>query len=176
MRSDDLYPPIEPAQSGWLEVGDGHRLYFEVCGSPQGAPVLFLHGGPGSSSNPGHRRFFDPSFYRIVLFDQRGCGRSTPRGETRANTTADLVEDIERLREHLGVERWMLFGGSWGSTLALAYAQAHPAARFRPGAARRCSSPRATRWRWYLEGLRRFLPEAWEALARRRAATGLRRR
>jgi proline iminopeptidase len=127
---EDLYPPIEPAQSGWLEAGDGHRLYFEECGNLQGAPVLFLHGGPGSSSNPGHRRFFDPSFYRIVLFDQRGCGRSTPSGETHANTTADLLEDIERLRRHLGLERWLLFGGSWGSALALAY-----------------SLPRAPKWR-----------------------------
>ena len=170
---EDLYPPIEPAQSGWLEAGDGHRLYFEVCGNLQGAPVLFLHGGPGSSSNPGHRRFFDPSFYRIVLFDQRGCGRSTPSGETHANTTADLLEDIERLRRHLGVERWLLFGGSWGSTLALAYAEAHPQ-RVCGLVLRGVFLASGAEVAWYLEGLRRFLPEAWEALAARRAASGLR--
>ena len=100
-RMEDLYPPIEPLHSGWLDADAGHRIYFEVSGNAQGAPVLFLHGGPGSSSNPGQRRFFDPSFYRIVLFDQRGCGRSTPGGETAGNTTADLLEDIERLRRHL---------------------------------------------------------------------------
>ncbi len=162
---EDLYPPIEPAQSGWLEVGDGHRLYFEVCGNQQGAPVLFLHGGPGSSTNPGHRRFFDPSFYRIVLFDQRGCGRSTPSGEIRANTTADLLEDIERLRQHLGVERWLLFGGSWGSTLALAYAQAHPQ-RVRGLVLRGVFLATDAEVAWFVEGLRHFLPEAWEALTR----------
>jgi proline iminopeptidase len=162
---EDLYPPIEPAQTGWLEAGGGHRLYFEVCGNQQGAPVLFLHGGPGSSTNPGQRRFFDPSFYRIVLFDQRGCGRSTPSGETRANTTADLLEDIERLRRHLEVERWLLFGGSWGSTLALAYAQAHPE-RVRGLVLRGVFLATDGEVAWYLEGLRQFLPEAWEALAR----------
>jgi proline iminopeptidase len=161
---EDLYPPIEPAQRGWLEAGDGHRLYFEECGNLQGAPVLFLHGGPGSSSNPGHRRFFDPSFYRIVLFDQRGCGRSTPSGETHANTTADLLEDIERLRRHLGLERWLLFGGSWGSTLALAYAEAHPQ-RVCGLVLRGVFLASGAEVAWYLEGLRRFLPEAWEALA-----------
>ena len=161
---EDLYPPIEPELSSWLDVGDSHRLYFEVCGSPRGAPVLFLHGGPGSSSNAGHRRFFDPSFYRIVLFDQRGCGRSTPAGETRANTTAHLIEDIERLRQHLGVERWLLFGGSWGSTLALAYAQAHPE-RVHGLVLRGLFLASRAEVAWYLEGLRRFLPEAWEALA-----------
>ena len=162
---EDLYPPIEPAHSGWLEAGAGHRVYFEVSGSNQGAPVLFLHGGPGSSSNPGHRRFFDPSFYRIVLFDQRGCGRSTPSGETRANTTADLLEDIERLRGHLGVERWLLFGGSWGSTLALAYAQAYPE-RVCGLVLRGLFLASEAEVAWYLVGLQRFLPEAWAALAR----------
>jgi proline iminopeptidase len=160
---EDLYPPIEPEHTGWLEAGDGHRLYFEVCGAPRGAPALFLHGGPGSSSNAGHRRFFDPAFYRIVLFDQRGCGRSTPGGETCANTTAHLIEDIERLRQHLGVERWLLFGGSWGSTLALAYAQACPA-RVGGLVLRGLFLASSAEVAWYLEGLQRFLPEAWAAL------------
>jgi proline iminopeptidase len=161
---EDLYPPIEPERTGWLEVGEGHRLYFDLCGSPRGVPALFLHGGPGSSSNAGHRRFFDPQFYRIVLFDQRGCGRSTPAGATHANTTAHLIEDIERLREHLGVGRWLLFGGSWGSTLALAYAQAHPQ-RVSGLVLRGLFLASSAEVAWYLEGLRRFLPEAWGALA-----------
>jgi proline iminopeptidase len=162
---EDLYPSIEPAQSGWLEAGAGHRLYFEVCGNEQGASVLFLHGGPGSSSNPGHRRFFDPSFYRIVLFDQRGCGRSTPGGETHANTTADLLDDIERLRQYLGLERWLLFGGSWGSTLALAYAQAYPE-RVSGLVLRGVFLASDAEVGWYVEGLQRFLPEAWDAFSR----------
>lgn len=121
-----MYPDLEPGQADWLEVGDGHRVYYEISGNPAGFPVLFVHGGPGSCSRPAHRRFFDPDFYRIVLFDQRGCGRSTPAGLTQANTTAHLLADIELLRETLGVDRWLLFGGSWGSTLSLAYAIAHP--------------------------------------------------
>ncbi len=162
---EDLYPPLEPLHSGWLDGDAGHRVYFEVSGNAQGVPVLFLHGGPGSSSNPGQRRFFDPSFYRIVLFDQRGCGRSTPGGETGGNTTADLLDDIERLRVHLGVERWLLFGGSWGSTLALAYAQTYPE-RVRGLVLRGVFLASDAEVAWYLEGLRCFLPEAWEALAR----------
>lgn len=121
-----LYPAIEPYKTGRLDTGDGHSIYWELCGNPDGKPVVFLHGGPGGGTEPKHRRFFDPRRYRIVLFDQRGCGRSTPHASLIDNTTWDLVEDIERLREHLGVERWMVFGGSWGSTLALAYAQRHP--------------------------------------------------
>ncbi|MBL8471068.1 MAG: prolyl aminopeptidase [Rhodocyclaceae bacterium] len=123
-----LYPPVEPYDQGWLEVGEGHRIYYEQCGNPRGLPALFLHGGPGSGCTPQQRRFFDPLRYRVVLFDQRGCGRSEPRGATHANTTAHLVRDIERLRAHLGVQRWLVFGGSWGSTLALAYAAAQRAA------------------------------------------------
>lgn len=119
------YPDIEPFETGMLDVGDGHRLYWEVSGNPRGKPVVVLHGGPGGGSDPRQRRFFDPSRYRIVLFDQRGCGRSTPYACLEANTTWHLVADIERLREHLGIERWQVFGGSWGSTLALAYAQTH---------------------------------------------------
>src|ERR671921_2669004 len=121
-----LYPPIEPYETGMLDVGDGHRLYWELCGNPNGKPVVFLHGGPGGGSSPDHRRQFDPDKYKILLFDQRGCGRSTPYASLDANTTWHLVEDIERLREMAGIDRWMVFGGSWGSTLALAYAQTHP--------------------------------------------------
>jgi proline iminopeptidase len=123
-----LYPEIEAQQQGMLDVGDGHRLYFEVSGHPQGKPVVFLHGGPGGGAPAKARRFFDPERYRIVLFDQRGAGRSTPSASLEANTTWHLVADIERLRGHLGIERWQVFGGSWGSTLALAYAQTHPEA------------------------------------------------
>ncbi len=127
----ELYPAIEPAESGMLDVGDGHQVYWESTGNPRGRPVVFLHGGPGGASAPYQRRFFDPDRYRIVLFDQRGCGRSVPHASERGadlstNTTWHLVADIERLRAHLGVEAWQVFGGSWGSTLALAYAQRHP--------------------------------------------------
>ena len=121
-----LYPPIEPYESGMLDVGDGHRLYWERCGTPGAKPAVFLHGGPGGGSNEKHRRQFDPSRYDILLFDQRGCGRSTPHASLEANTTWHLVEDIERLRTMAGIERWQVFGGSWGSTLSLAYAQAYP--------------------------------------------------
>ncbi|MET8426357.1 prolyl aminopeptidase [Nocardia sp. NPDC004860] len=125
-----LYPPIEPYEQDMLDVGDGQRLYYEVSGNPDGKPAVFLHGGPGGGTSPYHRQFFDPEAYRIVLFDQRGCGRSTPHiadgASLEHNTTGHLVADIERLRTHLGVEQWLVFGGSWGSTLALSYAQAHP--------------------------------------------------
>src|SRR5579862_1167836 len=122
----DLFPPIEPYQSGELALDRLHTMYWEQSGNPAGMPAAFLHGGPGAGATPTHRRFFDPSFYRIVVFDQRGAGRSTPVGETRDNTLAHLVADIERLRVHLGIQRWLVFGGSWGSTLALAYAEAFP--------------------------------------------------
>ena len=121
-----LYPAIEPYRTGYLDVGEGHRLYWEQCGNPEGKPAVFLHGGPGAGCSPDHRRLFDPEIYNILLFDQRGCGRSTPHASLEANTTWHLVADIERLREVAGVEKWLVFGGSWGSTLALAYAQAHP--------------------------------------------------
>ncbi|WP_040856413.1 prolyl aminopeptidase [Nocardia niigatensis] len=125
-----LYPPLEPHEHGMLDVGDGQRLYYEVSGNPDGKPAVFLHGGPGGGTSPYHRQFFDPAAYRIVLFDQRGCGQSTPHiadgASLEHNTTWHLVADIERLRTHLGVEQWLVFGGSWGSTLALSYAQAHP--------------------------------------------------
>ena len=123
-----LFPRIEPYRHGMLAVDDLHTLYWEECGNPDGEPVLFLHGGPGGGISPTHRRFFDPAHYRIVLFDQRGAGQSTPLGEYRQNTTQLLVADIERLRHMLGIASWLVFGGSWGSTLALAYGQAHPQA------------------------------------------------
>jgi proline iminopeptidase len=122
----ELYPHHEPYRTGQLPVSDGHVLYFEESGNPSGKPVVFLHGGPGGGTEPRHRRFFDPAKYRIVVFDQRGCGKSTPFASLEANTTWHLVADIERLRVHLGIERWQVFGGSWGSTLALAYAETHP--------------------------------------------------
>ena len=122
-----LYPQIEPYESGMLDVGDGHRLSWDLCGNPNGKPVVFLHGGPGGGSSPDHRRQFNPDKYKILVFDQRGCGKSTPYASLDANTTWDLVEDIEKLRVQVaGVEKWQVFGGSWGSTLALAYAQTHP--------------------------------------------------
>jgi proline iminopeptidase len=121
-----LYPPITPYRRGRLRVSALHELYFEESGNPRGKPVVFLHGGPGGGTSPAMRRFFNPRRYRIVLFDQRGCGKSRPHASLIANTTWDLVADIERLREHLQIGRWQVFGGSWGSTLALAYAQTHP--------------------------------------------------
>jgi len=160
---DALFPPLEPYASGWLD-GDGHRIWHEQSGNPDGAPVIFLHGGPGSSTNPDHRRFFDPAHYRIVLTDQRGCGRSTPTGEVRANTTAHLLSDIERLRAELRVERWLLFGGSWGSTLALAYAEQHRTA-VSGLVLRGLFLGSDDEVEWFALGLRRFLPEAWSAFA-----------
>ena len=121
-----VFPEIEPYRSGTLAVDELHTLYWEECGNPEGQPVLFLHGGPGAGTSPSHRRFFDPAHYRIVLFDQRGAGKSTPLGEYRNNTTALLIEDIEKIRVMLGIQQWLVFGGSWGSTLALAYGEAHP--------------------------------------------------
>ncbi len=121
-----LYPPIEPFDQRMLGVGDGHRLYVEQCGNPQGIPVVVLHGGPGGGCSPAMRRYFDPAHYRIVLFDQRGCGRSRPHASVEENTTWHLVDDIETIRETLGIEHWIVFGGSWGATLALIYAQTHP--------------------------------------------------
>jgi len=121
-----LYPPIEPYETGMLDVGDGHNLYWERCGTRGAKPAVFLHGGPGSGCSPAHRQQFDPDKYDILLFDQRGCGRSTPHASLEANTTWHLVEDIERLRALAGVDKWLVFGGSWGSTLSLAYAQTYP--------------------------------------------------
>lgn len=157
-NSDPLFPPIEPYRSGHLAVDDLHTLYWEECGNPQGVPVLFLHGGPGSGSSPRHRQFFDPAFYRIVLFDQRGAGRSTPLGETRQNTTQLLIDDIERLRVMMGIEQWLVFGGSWGSTLALAYGQAHPerCSGFILRGIFLCTRPEID---WFLNGIKWFFPK-----------------
>lgn len=121
-----LFPEIEPFNSGYLKVSDLHSIYYEEAGNPNGYPVVYLHGGPGAGIAPGNRRFFDPDFYRAILFDQRGCGKSTPFLELRENTSWDLVADMEKLREHLGIEKWLVFGGSWGSTLSLYYSQTHP--------------------------------------------------
>ena len=123
-----LYPPVEPFDQGFLDVGDGHSIYYEQCGNPRGKPAVFVHGGPGAGGDVGARRFFDPSRYRVVVFDQRGAGRSRPFASLIDNTTWHLVADMEKLRAHLGIDRWLVFGGSWGSTLSLAYAQSHPQA------------------------------------------------
>ncbi|HXM82668.1 MAG TPA: prolyl aminopeptidase [Burkholderiales bacterium] len=159
-----LYPPLEPFAAQRLPVGGRHAIHFEQCGNPRGFPALFLHGGPGSHTRAPHRRFFDPQFYRVVLFDQRGCGRSTPLGCTEENTTRHLVEDIEALRSHLALERVMLFGGSWGATLALTYATAHPK-RVAGMVLRGVFFGSRGEVDWYLGGLRSFVPEAWQTLA-----------
>lgn len=165
-----LFPDIAPYRHGQLPVDGGHTLYWEECGNPDGLPVLFLHGGPGGGVSPRHRRFFHPAHYRIVLFDQRGAGQSTPLGEVRDNTTPHLVADIERLREQLGIARWLVFGGSWGSTLALAYGQAHPA-RCLGFVLRGIFLCTRSEIDWFLTGMRAFFPEVHDAFA---AGTGLR--
>ncbi len=157
-----FYPPIEPYRSGRLEVGDGHELYWEQSGNPGGKPAVMLHGGPGAGCSPDHRRQFDPDRYNVTLFDQRGCGRSTPHASLDANTTWHLVEDIERLRTHLGIERWLVFGGSWGSTLALAYAQTHPQ-RATELVLRGIFTFRQTELDWlYQYGASEIFPDKWE--------------
>lgn len=157
-----LYPPIEPYNSGRLRVSELHELYFEESGNPKGKPALFLHGGPGGGTEPRMRRFFDPAAYRIVLFDQRGCGKSTPHAELRENTTWDLVADIERLRVHLGIERFLVFGGSWGSTLALAYAEEHPE-RVTELVLRGIFLVRKKEIEWfYQRGASALFPDAWD--------------
>jgi proline iminopeptidase len=158
----ELYPEIEPFDTGMIEVDSRHRLYYEQCGNPQGKPVVLLHGGPGAGCSAKMRRFHDPERYRIVLFDQRGSGRSTPHADLVDNSTWDLVADIERLREKLGIERWQVFGGSWGSTLALAYAQAHPR-RVTELVLRGIFMLRRWELTWfYQEGANRLYPDAWE--------------
>lgn len=159
-----LYPEIRPHAEGRLAVDAPHDLYWEECGNPQGAPVLFLHGGPGAGISPSARRFFDPAHYRIVLFDQRGAGRSTPHAELADNSTDRLISDIEALREDRDIDRWLVFGGSWGALLAVAYAQAHP---------RRCAGlilrgvflGSRREIDWFVNGMGRFFPEAWRAFA-----------
>ena len=157
----DLFPPLSPYSSGFLSVDDLHTLYWEQSGNPEGTPIVLLHGGPGAGATPMHRQFFDPDHYRIVIFDQRGAGRSTPLGCIENNTLPLLVQDIETLRQHLNIERWHVFGGSWGSTLGIAYAQAHP---------ERCISMilrgifmlEQNEIDWFLYGMRSLFPEAWE--------------
>jgi len=158
----DLYPEIEPYQHGMLPVSPVHTLYFEQSGNPEGTPIVFLHGGPGGGTVPDYRRFFDPEAYRIVLFDQRGAGKSTPHASLEENTTWHLVEDIEALRSHLRIESWVVFGGSWGSTLALAYAQTHPE-RVRALILRGIflCRPKEIRW-FYQEGASWIYPDVWE--------------
>lgn len=158
-----LYPAITPFLTHQVAVDDLHTLFVEECGTPDGIPVVFLHGGPGAGVSPVHRRFFDPARYRIVLIDQRGSGRSTPFGELRDNTTQHLVADVESIRELLGIDRWLVFGGSWGSTLALAYAQAHPE-RATGVIVRGVYLGRAEENRWFAEadgGARWVFPERW---------------
>ncbi|MCR9204472.1 MAG: prolyl aminopeptidase [Halobacteriovoraceae bacterium] len=157
-----LYPEIEPYHTDLLPVSDIHTLYVEQAGNPEGRPVVFLHGGPGGGCSTQYRRYFNPEKWRIILFDQRGCGRSTPFAELKENTTWDLVEDIERIREHLGIESWGVFGGSWGSTLALSYAVTHPekvSAMFLRGIF--MLRKKEIDW-FYQEGASKIYPDAWE--------------
>jgi proline iminopeptidase len=157
-----LFAPRPPYRTGRLRVSRLHTLYYEECGNPKGQPLVFLHGGPGAGTTPRHRRYFDPRTWRAVLFHQRGCGRSTPHAELRENTTWDLVADIERLREHLGIDRWVVFGGSWGSTLALAYAESHPR-RVAGLVLRGIFLLRRSELEWlYQEGASHLFPDAWE--------------
>lgn len=158
-----LYPNIDPFGSSMLAVGNSHEIYYELCGNPNGRPVVFLHGGPGSGCNPMQRRFFDPAHYLIILIDQRGCGRSLPLGETRHNTTDDLVNDIEAIRQALNIDKWLVFGGSWGSTLALCYALAHPQ-RVTGLILRGIFLSRPTELHWFLGEVKLFYPEHWQTL------------
>lgn len=156
-----LFPEIEPYQCGLLSVDPIHTIYWEQSGNPEGIPVIFLHGGPGAGSTPAQRRFFDPSFYRIIILDQRGAGRSTPLGELHDNTTVHLIQDLEQLRQHLKIEKWLIFGGSWGSTLALAYGEAHPN-RCLGFILRGIFLCRKKEIDWFLYGLQTFFPDAWK--------------
>ncbi|WP_060849096.1 prolyl aminopeptidase [Methylobacterium aquaticum] len=157
-----MYPPIEPYESGALDVGDGHTIYYERVGTRGGKPAVFLHGGPGGGINPIHRRLFDPGRYDVLLFDQRGCGRSTPYASLEANTTWHLVADMERLRRHMGVERWLVLGGSWGSTLAMAYAQTH-LKRVSELILRGVYTLTRAELDWYYQfGVSEMFPEKWE--------------
>ena len=165
----DRFPPIEPYETGMLAVGDGHRIYWECCGNPQGKPALYLHGGPGAGSSPGARRFFDPDSYRAVLFDQRGSGRSRPLAsepdaDLSANTTAHLIADIESLREHLGIERWVVLGISWGTTLAQAYAHRHPE-RVTALILALVTTTSRREVEWITEDMGRIFPQEWDRFA-----------
>ena len=158
----ELYPELEPFASGWMQTGSVHEIYYEECGNPQGKPVLVLHGGPGGAVNPGMRRYFDPRVYRIVMFDQRGCGKSRPNASLEDNTTWTLIDDIERLRERCGIDGWAVFGGSWGSTLSMAYAITHPervTALILRGIF--LLTNRELQW-FYQDGASMIFPDAWE--------------
>lgn len=156
-----LFPELEPYQHFYLKVDDIHDIYVEACGNPQGIPVVFLHGGPGAGCQPKHRRYFDPEAYHIILFDQRGAGRSKPFADIRNNTVKDLIQDIETIRKHFGIKEWLVYGGSWGSTLALSYGEAHPEACL-GFILRGIFLMRETEIAWFLEGVRTFYPEAWQ--------------
>ncbi|WP_299400338.1 prolyl aminopeptidase [Pelagibius sp.] len=164
MLAQDMFSLIEPYQTGRLQLDETHSMYWEVSGNPNGRPIVFLHGGPGAGAGPDHRRFFDPRHYRIVVFDQRGAGRSTPLGELTDNTTQHLIADIERLRDHLGIMRWHVFGGSWGSTLSLAYAQAHPE-RVSALIVRGIFLGSQPEIDWFLYGMGKVFPENWRNFA-----------
>ncbi len=161
VKQQDLFPTIEPYVKGMLSLGDGHQMYWEQSGNPNGWPVIFLHGGPGAGASPTHRRFFDPIFYRIIIFDQRGAGRSLPLANLSKNTTYHLIEDMEKLRHHLNIKKWLLFGGSWGSTLALAYGIKYK---------KQCSGfilrgiflGDTREIDWFLYGIRNIYPEPWK--------------
>ena len=159
MALAELYPATEPRTSGFLSVSELHEIYWEEIGNPCGVPVLFLHGGPGAGIAPIHRRFFDPNFYRVILFDQRGAGKSRPRAEIRENTTQDLVSDIEKLRNFLAIERWLVFGGSWGSTLGLVYGETHPE-RCIGFILRGIFLGEQREIDWFINGMGNFFPEA----------------
>ena len=163
-RNEVLFPEIDPYATGRLAVDPRHTLFWETCGNSRGVPLVFLHGGPGGGCLPHHRRYFDPAFWRITLFDQRGAGRSTPSAELIDNTTQQLVADLEELRRHLGIGQWLLFGGSWGSTLALAYAEAHPE-RCLGLVLRGIFLARQTELDWFMHGMGTVFPEAWRAFA-----------
>ncbi|MFD9501284.1 prolyl aminopeptidase [Streptomyces sp. NPDC060035] len=163
---DDTYPPTEPYDQGMLDVGAGNLVYWEVCGNPSGKPALVVHGGPGSGCGPRARQYFDPDLYRVVLFDQRNCGRSTPHAsdpaaDMRHNTTPHLIADMERLRAHLGIEKWLLYGGSWGSTLILAYAGQHPE-RVSEIVIPAVTTTRRSEIDWLYRGAGQIFPEAWD--------------
>lgn len=162
--SYNLYPEISPYSEGMLPLDNLHTMYWEQSGNPHGVPVLFVHGGPGTGTKPATRRFFDPTFYRIILFDQRGAGRSTPQGELRENTTPHLIGDIETLRKHLGIEKWLIFGGSWGTTLGIAYAE-HHTNRCLGLILRGIFLCRPSELHWLLYGIKTIFPEVWRAFS-----------